>query len=161
MPRVLPTSRLLPAIEHLERVSRSDVPIVVVLGASPAWGDAVQSGSATIPAALQRCAGSGIAVFNFASNGQLLGDSYFLARRVSDDADLLVVQLTYHGYNSQWRQGATQRYPELPRLLGVPVEVRTADVLGVEPTPRVDISGMAERWLSHASNLYEIGRAHV
>lgn len=158
MPRALPTSQLAPFVDHVERsAALGSAPVIAFVGASPTWGDAVANDGETVPAGLRRAAaeaGSDAVVFNLASNGQLLGDSYFVARRVADDADLLFVQLTYHGFNSEWRQGATGRYPELPRLLGVPVDAELADVLGVGASPAPDITGKADRWLQGHWRLY-------
>jgi len=158
MPRELPTSQLAPFVEHVERTAASDQrPAVVFLGASPAWGEAVAEASQTVPAAYERealAAGSDARVYNLASNGQLLGDVYFVARRVADDTDLLVVQLNYHGFNGEWRRGAKSRYPELPALLGVPVDDELASALEIEPSRRPDIAGDADRWLRAHWGLY-------
>lgn len=158
MPRTLPTSRVVPFIEHIERSSAAEVePVVVFLGASPTWGDAVRDDGETVPAAYRRAAaadGGQLRTYNLASNGQLLGDMYFVANRVAGSADLLFVQLTYHGFNEVWREGVAQRYPELSALLGVPVDAELASVLGAEPTHRPDLTGAADRWLQRRWALY-------
>ena len=134
-----------------------DEPIVAFTGASPTWGDAVTDRRKTVPAWFARAAeasGTPARVYNLASNGQLLGDQYFIAKRISDDADVVFVQLTYHGFNRAWREGATRRYPELPRLLGIPVDAGLADILGAPKTPRTDVTGTIDRALMRYWRLY-------
>ncbi len=158
MPRALPTSELLPAVEDLESTAcDAKSPVVVFLGASPTWGDAVDEARDTVPASFGRAAREGTSspiVYNLAANGQLVGDGYFIARRVEDDADLLFVQLTYHAFNADWREQERIRYPELPGLLGVPMNADLAAVLDIDPTRRPDVTGMFDRGLRSTWRLY-------
>jgi hypothetical protein len=158
MPRALPTSRIVQFIAHIERPSAADTaPVVAFLGASPTWGDAVREDRETVSAAYRRAATADdqrLRAYNLASNGQLLGDAYFIAQRVADDTNLLMVQLTYHGFNGAWREGAARRYPELSDLLGVPIDDELAVVLGTEPAHRPDLTGTADRWLQRRWALY-------
>ncbi len=91
---------------------------------------------------------------NLAANGQLPADSYSVALKAAEDADLVVVQLTYHAFNPAWRDGVTVRYPELPRMLGVAFDERDARVLQLEATPHPDITGSADRALRARWALY-------
>ncbi len=158
MPRDLPTSQLAPFIAHFDRTSaEATEPVVVFLGASPTWGAAVVRERDSVPAAFRRQserARSPVRVYNFACNGQLLGDTYFIARRVVQDADVTFVQLTYHAFNARWRQGATSRYPDLPARLGVPVGADTAGILGIRQSHRPDITGAVDRWMRRHWYLY-------
>lgn len=157
MPRKLPTAELAGALEAVEVAAAVDGVTVAFTGASPTWGDAVPDDRATVPAWFARTAeasGAPTAVFNLASNGQLLGDQYFIARRVADDVDVTFVQLTYHAFNTTWREGKAQRYPEMPRLTGVPLTSDVAAVLGEDETVRPDIAGASDRWLRRHWRLY-------
>lgn len=158
MPRTLPTSALPGFVRHVERDSRPPkLRAVAFIGASPAWGDAVREDSLTVPAQFERIAtarGGSTRVYNLACNGQLVGDSYFVARRVADDVDLVVVQLTYHSFNPAWREGTRQRYPELPRMLAVSVDAQSSRVLGCEQSPKADLTGAVDRWLQANWRLY-------
>jgi len=159
MPRTLPTSELPRAVEAIEhQTTRSSRPVVVFVGASPAWGDAVATGSQSVPARFSEASAKAslpVDVYNLASNGQLLGDAYFIARRMSGDADVLYVQLTYHNFNPAMRDGTTRRYPELASMLGVRVSRRLASILGADATPRADVTGAVDRWLRAHWVLYE------
>lgn len=157
MPRKLPTAELAGALEAVELAAAGDGVTVAFTGASPTWGDAVPDDHATVPAWFARSAvasGAAPAVFNLASNGQLLGDQYFIARRVADDVDITFVQLTYHAFNTAWREGKSQRYPEIPRLTGVPITPDVAAVLAEDETVQPDVAGSADRWLRDHWRLY-------
>ena len=159
MPRTLPTSELAPFIRYVDGVQASgdEGPVIAFVGASPTWGDAVRNPHKTVPAGYRREAersGTPLNAFNLACNGQLLGDEYFVARRVASNSDVIFVQLTYHGFNRQWRDGASRRYPELADLLGVPVDEQLAESLGCSPSPRVDLTGDVERWIQSRWRLY-------
>jgi hypothetical protein len=154
----MPTASLTAYVTDLEsQPEESDRRTLAFIGASPLWGYAVSDERYTIPAALERYAeskGVGVRAHNLACNGQLLGDSYFIAKRVADDADLLVIQLTYHGFNGEWREGATQRFPELPTMLGVRVDPDLSQILGCEPSHSPDVTGSIDRWLAARWRLY-------
>jgi hypothetical protein len=155
MPRALPTSQLDVAATAL---AESPGPVVAVVGGSPAWGDAVGSAKDAVPGRLQALigeSGSDARVVDFACNGQLVADSYVLARYAAQQgAGLVVVQVTYHNFNPDSRNGLRSRYPELPDLLGVPIDADAARVLKRDPTPRPDLTGATERWLRKRWALY-------
>lgn len=135
-----------------------DRPAVALVGGSPAWGDAVSRASQAVPAryaAVSQQNGEPLRVANLTCNGQLVADSYFLAKSAGTaGADSVIVQVTYHNFSPRGRDGARQRYPELPRLLGVRVTPQVAGILRAEPTPALDLTGAGERWLRAHWQLY-------
>lgn len=123
LPRTLPTAALLDLAGSIEGESRSKTggPIAIFLGASPTWGERIEDPSATYPAAFRAAAAADarpMRVYNLACNGQFVADYLAISRRLSPAADVVFVQLTYHTFNPDARDGRSARYPELPRLLG-------------------------------------------
>lgn len=161
LPRALPTSRLTAAVEAVERASRAETPVVVFLGSSPTWGDATESQTNAVPASFQRAAlksGLALKAHNLGMNGALVSDMLVTSRRVADDADVLVVQLTYHTFGESSRDGAV-RYPEIARLLGVRITREDALTFGLDRTPRFDITGATDRALRRVWRAYGEGDA--
>lgn len=140
LPRELSMSELGGYVNHIDGVRRDAArPVVLFLGASPTWGEANSNNHHTYPAAFERVAKShGVAarVFNLGADGELVSDQYFLGDRLAADADLVVVQLTYHTFNPAARTEGALQFPELPRLLGDPVSNQVAHILGIDGTPR-------------------------
>lgn len=157
LPRDAPTTELPAFLDHVGIATRPDTLDVVFLGASPTWGEGVEQARGTVPAALSRQVESPagpVSSYNLAFNGQLLGDAYLIADRMPDAVDVVFVQLTYHGFNPRWRDGRSLRVPELPRIIGAHVSPDVAEVLGVEPSHRFDITGRVEQTFRDVWYLY-------
>lgn len=159
----MPTSEVDIALARLSGdpsagVLGSEQRTVAFVGGSPGWGDSVASAELAVPALLERLAartGRPLRVANLTCNGQLVADSYFLAKAAAArGADLAIVQVTYHNFSPAGRDGDRQRFPELPALLGVPVTRSIARTLSTEPTPRPDVTGAMDRWLRARWRLY-------
>lgn len=119
-------------------------PTVLVLGASPTWGEASSDRHHTYPAVLRDVAaakGVQARVFNLGADGELVADQYFLAGRLAQPGDVVLVQLTYHTFHKAGRAHGTQQYPEVPRLLGDPVTTQVAGILGISATPSPNVIG--------------------
>lgn len=131
---------------------------VTFVGGSPAWGDAVEHAAEAVPEQyrlLASTSGDPVSVRNLTCNGQLVADSYFLAKAAArQGADTVFVQVTYHNFSPVGRDMARQRYPELPPLVGIPVTRELAEVLGTDPTPNPDVAGAVDRWLRRFWRLY-------
>ena len=153
LPRLLPTSAISDyalSIESAAAASRGKT-TAVFLGASPTWGDAIRDRRHTVPYAFESAATSAgvpLQAFNLASNGQFVGDQYIIAKRLADDAGLVMVELTYHTFNPAARSGKVVRYAELPRLLGVGLSPRERRLLGIESGESAGASTVADRFLS-------------
>ena len=153
LPRTLPTSQLRDFAESIHDASLSRVggPIVAFVGASPTWGHRIKNPADTFPAAFGaagKAAGWPNRTYNLASNGQFLGDEYFVAKGVSPDADAVFVQLTYHTFNPKARNGQVVRYPEIPRLLRLDISPQEAALLGVTPSASAHAQSRADELLS-------------
>ena len=155
LPRVLPTSQLRDFAESIHNASltRTGGPIVAFAGASPTWGYRITDPADTFPAAFSsagQAAGWANRTYNLASNGQFLGDEYFITKGVSGDADVVFVQLTYHTFNPKTRDGHAVRYPEIPVLLHLGITPEEAALLGVPPSASASAGtqSLAEEFLS-------------
>lgn len=153
LPRTLPTSQLRGFAEsiHGASLSRAGGPIVAFVGASPTWGHRIKDDLSTFPAAFGaagKAAGWPNRTYNLASNGQFLGDEYFVAKGVSTDTDVVFVQLTYHTFNPKARDGKAVRYPEIPQLLRVDISPAEAALLGMTPSTSEKTQSRADEVLS-------------
>jgi len=151
LPRTQSMSALPGYVNHIEGLRRdARHPIVLFLGASPTWGEMNRSSHYTYSAAFARtahAAGVGARVFNLGADGALVSDQYFIADRLAGHADLLGIQLTYHTFNPAARIDGTERFPELPRILGEAVSSTVATTLGIDRTPPFNLSGSVNRAL--------------
>ena len=152
LPRTLPTSSLpaFAASVHDASLSRKGGPVIAFVGASPTWGYRIKDPANTYPASFQRAgaaAGWPNRTYNFASSGQFLGDEYLIAKGISSDADVVFVQLTYHTFNPEARNGAPVRYREIPLLLHLDVTPAEARLLGTTPTVSAKASSRADALL--------------
>ena len=153
LPRTLPTSQLRDFADsiHDASLTRAGGPIVAFVGASPTWGHRITDPANTFPAAFEAAganAGWPNRTYNLASNGQFLGDEYFVAKGVSADADVVFVQLTYHTFNPKARDGHTVRYPEIPSLLRLDITPEEAALLGIAPSASARTQSRADEFLS-------------
>jgi hypothetical protein len=153
LPQVLPTASLADFAQSIHDASlqHSGGPIVAFLGASPTWGYRIKDPHSTFPAAFQSTgarAGWPNRTYNLASNGQFAADEYVVAKRVSQDADIVFIQLTYHTFNPKARNGAILRFPELPQVLGVDVSPAEGRLLGVAPSASTNVTTRAEKLLN-------------
>ena len=153
LPRTLPTASLADytASVHDASIDRSGGPIVAFVGSSPTWGHRIKDPANTYPAAFGAAAsvaGWPNRTYNFASNGQFLGDEYFIAKGLAPDADVVFVQLTYHTFNPVARKDAAVRYPEIPGLLGLEITPDEAQLLGLPPSQAAAAQSAASRALS-------------
>ncbi len=169
-PANLPSAALPAALRALDRNTAPTGPLVAFTGASPTWGDGLADGAQTLPAEWARLArtseGTGTAragdaaglprVVNLAFNGQLMADTGTIARAAARRADVVFVQVTYRTFSPASRQGATRRFPELPRLLGEPVGRREAAATRTRRTPDPDVTGAADRALRRIWRLYDL-----
>jgi hypothetical protein len=153
LPRTLPTSQLRDFADsiHAASISHTGGPIVTFVGASPTWGYRIANPANTFPAAFSaagKAAGWENRTYNLASDGQFLGDEYFMAKGVSADAGIVFVQLTYHTFNPKARGGQLVRYPEIPQLLRLDISPAEAALLGVRPTASTHAASRADAFLS-------------
>lgn len=159
LPRTAPTAALADYVNAIDLAARvpEHAPIAVFLGASPTWGHRIQDPRNTFPYAYQSAATSAgvpVVAFNLASNGQFVGDYYVLAKRLTADADIVFVQLTYHTFSPSARVGLKIRYAELPAVLGVSLSSEEAGLLGLQadtdtasgPSPPPVLAGFLSRW---------------
>ncbi len=163
-PAELPSAALPAAMRTLDRTGAPDTPVVAFTGASPAWGDGLADGSQTLPAVWARLARDQAAnrdreaprVVNLAFNGQLVADTGTIARAAARRADVVFVQVTYRTFSPKARQGATRRFPELPRLLAEPVRPAEAVATHTRRTPSPDVTGSVDRALRRVWRLYDL-----
>jgi len=151
LPTTMPMAGLPGYVDHIVGLRRDPTrPVVLFLGASPTWGAMNSDSHHTYPAAFgrtARAAGVDARVYNLGADGALVSDDYFIADRLAGSADLLVVQLTYHTFNPAGRIAGDLRFPELPQVLGEPVDAQVADTLGIARTPAFNLSGTVNRTL--------------
>jgi hypothetical protein len=158
LPRTAPTASLADYVNAIDLAARvpGRAPVAVFLGASPTFGHRIQDARNTFPYAYGSAAASAgvpVTAFNLATNGQFVGDYYVLAKRLTGDADIVFVQLTYHTFSPAARAGLRIRYPELPQVLGVTLSAEDAGLLGLQPSatdaapaPPVALGGFLSRW---------------
>jgi hypothetical protein len=159
LPREAPTTALADYANAIDLAARepSRAPIAIFLGASPTYGHRIKNAADTFPAAFASAAasaGTPVQAFNLAANGQFVGDYYVLERRLLGDADIVLVQLTYHTFSPAGRGGLHIRYPELPAMLGVDLPPRDASLLGLTPSgdasatppPPAAVGSVLSRW---------------
>jgi len=151
LPRTQSMSALPGYVDHIEGLPRdARRPRVLFLGASPTWGEMNSDRHHTYAADFARtahAAGVDARVYNLGADGALLADDYFIADRLAGHADLLAIQLTYHTFNPAARVDGAERYLELPRMLGEPVDAQVANVLGIDRTAPLNLSGTVDRTL--------------
>lgn len=152
LPRAQSMSALPGYVEHIEGLRRDlRRPRVLFLGASPTWGEMNRDRHHTYAAAYARtarAAGVGARVYNLGADGALVADQYFIAERLAGHADLLGIQLTYHTFNPAARSDGSERFTELPTILGEPVGSKVADALDIDRTPPFNLNGTVDRALS-------------
>lgn len=158
LPRAQSMSALPGYVEHIEGLRRdARRPRVLFLGASPTWGEMNRDRHHTYSAAFARtahAAGVEARVYNLGADGALVADQYFIAERLAERADLLGIQLTYHTFNPAARVDGNERFSELPRILGEPVNAQTADALDIDRTPPFNLNGTVDRLLSRHWTLF-------
>ncbi len=151
LPRTQSMSALPGYVAHIEALRRDTRrPRVLFLGSSPTWGEMNSDRHHTYSAAFARTArsaGVDARVYNLGADGALVADQYFIADRLAGHADLLGIQLTYHTFNPAARIDGTERFAELPRILGDPVSSPVASALGIDRTPPLNLSGEVDRAL--------------
>jgi len=135
LPRVAPTTALADYVGAIDLAARAvdHPPIAIFLGASPTYGHRIKDSRNTFPYAYASAAASAgvhVTAFNLAANGDFVGDYFVLSKRLTADADIVFVQLTYHTFSPVARQGLGIRYPELPAVLGVSLTPTEAALLG-------------------------------
>lgn len=163
-PAELPSAALPAAMRSLDRAGALDTPVVAFTGASPTWGDGLAYGSQALPAVWARLAREQAAsrdreaprVVNLAFNGQLMADTGTIARAAARRADVVFVQVTYRTFSPKAREGATRRFPELPRLLAEPVGPAEAVATRTRRTPSPDVTGAVDRALRRVWRLYDL-----
>jgi hypothetical protein len=168
LPRKMPTASLADYADAVEAFARGragagaregerppttieeSAPVVLFLGASPTWGHRVADPRYTFPYSFTGAAaadGYAVRAFNLASNGQLLGDQYLIAKRLAPAADIVFVQLTYHTFNPSARDGKVVRSPELPNLLDVSLSPAEIGLLRLDPARVSGPEAAADRFL--------------
>jgi lysophospholipase L1-like esterase len=145
MPLELPTAALPGYVHAIDARRSADSTQVLFLGASPTWGYRTKDSKNTFPYAYASAAASSgvdLSAANLATNGQLLGDQYLLAKATVREGDVVFVQLTYHMFDPRYQRGDLVRYPEIAQLPGVSVSADEAASLGV---PENEASTAADR----------------
>ncbi len=158
LPKTMPMAELPGYVDHIVGLPRdASRPVVLLLGASPTWGEMNSDNRHTYPAVFRRTAradGLDARVYNLGSDGALVSDDYFIADRLAGSADLVAVQLTYETFNPVGRIAGDLRFPELPRVLGEPVSARVAGTLGIARTHAFNLSGIVDRTLGRFWTLF-------
>jgi hypothetical protein len=169
MPRKMPTASLADYADAVEALARgragagareggsasstaaeASAPVALFLGASPTWGHRVADPRYTFPYSFAGAAaadGYAVRAFNLASNGQLLGDQYLIAKRLAPSADVVFVQLTYHTFDPAARDGKVVRFPELPALLDVSLSPAEVGLLRLDPARVTGPEAATDRFL--------------
>ncbi len=145
MPLELPTAALPGYVHAIDARRSAESTQVLFLGASPTWGYRTKDAKSTFPYAFASAAtssGVDLSAANLATNGQLLGDQYLLAKATVREGDVVFVQLTYHMFDPRYQRGDLVRYPEIAQLPGVSVSADEARLLGV---PKNEASAIGDR----------------
>ncbi|MBF2052225.1 MAG: hypothetical protein IGS03_02030 [Candidatus Sericytochromatia bacterium] len=127
-------------------------PKVMFLGSSPTYGVSITDPAATYPAVVRQHwlnaqPPKPLAVYNLAAKGFLMADNYYLLQRSLPLGELFVIQLNYHTFSPRLLESTPIRHPELPETLGVSISHSEARLLGLRPSPLVNLNAPLRHWL--------------
>jgi hypothetical protein len=164
LPEELSASWLPGYLHHLERVwgrtegGNASTPVrVAFVGSSPTWGYRIKAAENTYPYAFESAAASAgvpVSAANLASNGQLVGDEYLVAKRVAPTADVVFVQLTYHTFSPSFDVRTPVRFPEIAKLPGLALSASESRLLRVASARHADVAATVGGAIADRSTLY-------
>ena len=130
---------------------------VAFIGSSPTWGYRIKAAENTYPYAFASAAASAgvpVSAANLASNGQLIGDGYLIAKRIAPQADVVFVQLTYHTFNPAFVPRSPVRFPEIAKLPGLALSRSESNLLRVASTKHAGVGAGVGGAIAARSTLY-------
>lgn len=109
---------------------------VVFLGSSVIYGYGVDN-TESVPYQFGRMAGRNYSVFNLGLDGGMMGDQYFLAKRLADNVDVFLIEVNPIYFTSSQAEKGPVQYDSI--LERVPLDKTDSDMTGFVPRPNHDV----------------------